>query len=637
MSTKLKKVIILILSGLLGFLLSFFTFGGVNFVASIPVVLVIISFKKSSLLSSILGILLAALILDYKKYPFIILATIIISYLLISYFKRTKITTRNCLTLTGVCTGAVISVIYYYLDLLDTPNVNVVLIPVLCYVLSMNVINIQYDLKVRENISFTKKQMAFIAFAINLLLANVTIPIINFKIGIVLLAMINYIFTRIDPLIGIVGCLTTFALNIYPLNVLAFLSLIPLIYTLKNLRSNQYVRSLLYVAISMVIFVYWKKYNMFGEVIVVSLYLFLVPDCFVNTIHKFVIEPQDYELKLYQKSYYKCLNRNKRIQKVMGMLEENMKSNSKMSKTTKDILFKNMQFLSDKLKEEDNIRVKEQISNDLYSNKLEILGFRISSDYFYNYKIYFEIKNTVTIEDNKLIDIFQEYLQVKLRIASKSINGLINSVRYELANDNHIVFNFSLKQRSKEAGVCGDSYVQFDTKNKKYFMISDGMGHGARANRESTQALHLLKEFIELGMNPEDAILTANALLFDKQNEQFNTLDLLEYDTLNEKIHLYKNGSGVTYVKNNKNIQKLLSENLPLGIIENIKTSKISISVDNNFIVLTSDGFKKDFTEPLIDTVNITPKGLVEELLEYEGNIIEDDQTIVVINVIKNN
>ena len=167
-------------------------------------------------------------------------------------------------------------------------------------------------------------------------------------------------------------------------------------------------------------------------------------------------------------------------------------------------------------------------------------------------------------------------------------------------------------------------------------MISDGMGHGQKASKESMLALRLLKDFIELGMPPEDAILTANALLFDRKSEQFNTLDLLEYDTFEQKIYLYKNSSGTTYVKKGICVEKILSENLPLGIIENIKVEKNSISTDNEFIILTSDGLKKDFTEMLAHTDNSDPKRLVDEILKYEGDIIEDDQTIVAVSVIKN-
>jgi serine phosphatase RsbU (regulator of sigma subunit) len=321
----------------------------------------------------------------------------------------------------------------------------------------------------------------------------------------------------------------------------------------------------------------------------------------------------------------------------MATVEEYMKSSIKMSKKTKDLLVSNMQFLSNKLKEEDNIYIKEQIMRELEYNKAEILEFRMSGDYFYNYKISLEVKDDMRIGDEKILEIFENDLQIKLKIKRKSFNNLLNSIRYEIVNDESIRFDYVIKQRSKDGGVCGDSYATFETKNKKYFMISDGMGSGKRANQESSKALALLKDFIELGMEPSEAIESCNALLLDKQGETFNTLDLLEYDIFGRCSVLYKNGSGNTYIKQGNSVEKISSENLPLGIIENIKVEKKAISIDSDFIVLTSDGIKKELDELLSNSKQTSAKGLSNEILQYEGDLIDDDQTIVVINVIKNN
>ena len=233
------------------------------------------------------------------------------------------------------------------------------------------------------------------------------------------------------------------------------------------------------------------------------------------------------------------------------------------------------------------------------------------------------------------MEILESNLGVRLRKKQQVYNYLADTYKYQFVNDERNEFNVAIRQRSKDSVLCGDSYVRFSIKNKKYVLISDGMGHGVKAGKDSSAALFLLKNFIELGMTPENSIKSCNALILDKEKECFNTLDLLEYDLFENKIYLYKNGSGATYLNSKNNVKRINSENLPLGIIEDINVEKININTDTDYIVLTSDGLRKDLKELLINTKIKSAKSLVNAILENEGNVIEDDQTIVVINVIK--
>lgn len=633
MNQKKQTIIKILSSALIAFSLSFFAFKGIYFVFAIPFVLLLFSIDKKYVLSAIISMIGASLIIDFKLYPIILVACFSLTYLIMLLVKNLKMNCRDYLAVSGAISGAILGIIYY-LSPIDISAINIFVIAIFCYLLTYNLINIEYDLKLRDSFSLTKKQLAFVAFSFNLIVSFVSINILDLNISFILAMMANYIFIRIDPLVGIIGCSTLFALNISTISN-ALLSLIPMVFLFKNLVHNKYFRGLIYLMTGAFVLVYMEDYTLAIEVIIVSLYLLFVPDSLINLVHKYIIEPQDYELKLYQKSYYKCLNRNKKIQKVMTVLEQQMQSNDKMKKSTKEIIFKDMQFLSDKLKEEDNFRIKEQILTEFDYNKFEILECKIENDYFNNYKIKIEIKND-NLDENRVLEILQEYLDIKLKISNKSVNKLLSTTRYTFVNDQKLNFNIAIKQRSKDASSCGDSYVSFDIKNKKYLMISDGMGHGKNASKESTLALLLLKDFIELGMSLEDAIVSSNALLFNKGDEKFNTLDLLEYDIFDNKINLFKNGSGFTYIKNKDNVQKIASENLPLGIIENIKTEKIPIDVDSQYIILTSDGFKKDLTNVIANVKCKAPKSIIEEIFDYEGDEIEDDQTIVVINIIKN-
>ena len=69
---------------------------------------------------------------------------------------------------------------------------------------------------------------------------------------------------------------------------------------------------------------------------------------------------------------------------------------------------------------------------------------------------------------------------------------------------------------------------------------------------------------------------------------------------------------------------------------QKINVEKIKLNIDSKYIVLTSDGIKSDLTEIIKNSKGKSSKTLAQEILSYEGDKVDDDQTIVVINVIKN-
>jgi stage II sporulation protein E len=389
---------------------------------------------------------------------------------------------------------------------------------------------------------------------------------------------------------------------------------------------------MIYLATNLFFIVYLNARDYLIEIIIVTLVMLVIPKKFFYYIRKLIIDPKDYQIKRYQENYYHSLQKNLRIQKIITYLQDKIKNNPRMRKSSKEIILSNMNFLNNKLKEEENDDYKETIIARLNNHDIETISLKICSDFLNSYSVFIETSKS---EEEAIKNILEDILNVRLKREKKYIHKLINSYRYVFVNEEKINFNLAIKQRSKEANSCGDSYLKFYTKNKKYLLISDGMGHGKKASKDSSEALHLLENFIELGMSPKDAIVSCNALIYDKNKEIFNTLDLLEYDCFNNKAYLYKNGSGVTYLKNSESVEKIISENLPLGIVENIKVDKLTLDIDSGYIILTSDGVKKDLTE-MLKNMNDKKANLVSnEILNYEGEKVEDDQTIVVINVIK--
>lgn len=635
MKKNLKEVIVIALIVIVTFVMSFFECNGIYFVMNIPVIMYLVSCQKFYPFYSLIGMLLAAVIIDINTLPLVVLAGFFLGYLTIWVLRYLKLPIKLHLCLSASLSSLFLGSIYYFSSL-TTTLVTIIVISLLAGLITNYLIDIQYDLKMKENISITKKQLAFSGVFLSLLLSQLYLPYTTFYLGFVVMFVLSYILTRVDPLIGILSCVVQFALLAYQNSPLSLLTLIPMIFGYKFFNRQSYLKIILIPILFVGVSMYFNSYILIDELVLITLLISCINNDAITDIHKYIIEPQDYQLKLYQQSYYKCLNRNKKIQRAMELLEKQLSSNDNIKLRNKKIILYSMQYLSDKLKEEEDIKIKDNILNDLKTKKLSVLSLKIDADYFYNYNIYLEIKNDKTISENDVLDVLENYLNCKFKIKKTGYNNLLNIYKIYIINDQKLSFNFFVKQRSKDATSCGDSYINFDVKNKKYFLISDGMGHGKKANKESSAALLLLKEFIELGMDPQDAINVCNALILNKEKEIFNTLDLLEYDIYVNKIYIYKNGSGATYVRKNTTVEVITSENLPLGIVENIIVKKQEIDNDVDLIVLTSDGIKKDIKEVVVNAKSNNPKSVIDSIFQYEGEVIEDDQTIVAINVRKN-
>ena len=630
----MKKIVAAISIVITAFLLSFFEYNSIYFLATIPFFVVLLIYKNHYCFYAFLGMLLAAVFINFKVLPIAVILFTFFTIFLTFILNKFKI---NYKYLLSIISGLFALNIIIFSSIVSQKNIDLTMVLTLPFILAFltyNVVLLFYDLKFKEEISITKKQLCFISVLVNLLSFNFPLNSMNFNFNFVGASIANFIFIMIEPIAGIIGILVNSIFNLYYKNSLFIFFLIPLAFSWKKMKKSPAIRGLIYAFISLVLMLYVDDFSYAFEIIIVSLLISFIPNKVHIFLQKYIVEPHDYDLKLYQKSYYKCLSKNKKIYKTINLLEERMNNKESTSKMHKEIFHETMQFLSDKLKEEEDIKVKENILKELRYLKVEILGFKVFLDYFYNYKIILEIKGNKPNIDKAIVTI-ENYLGVSLCCDYKYHNSVLNSYVFVLKNNEKIKFNLSIKQRSVEAGQCGDSYLVFNTKNKKYLLISDGMGHGKNANQESSRALLLLKDFIELGMEAKFAIFVCNALIYNKEKETFNTLDLFEYDINEDEMYLYKNGSGSTYIRHDKRVERINSKNLPLGIVEEINVERKVLNKNIDYVILTSDGIKKDLTKVISESKKRNSKLLCDEILKFEGNDIEDDQTIVVISVIK--
>ena len=209
----------------------------------------------------------------------------------------------------------------------------------------------------------------------------------------------------------------------------------------------------------------------------------------------------------------------------------------------------------------------------------------------------------------------------------------------------------TLSQCKDGEGDSGDSYACYKLSDGNYMaMISDGMGSGPQANKESDASVKIIEKFTKAGFSKNTAINAVNSIMSLKfsADEKFSTLDLNSIDLYTGQADFIKVGAVQSFIKRGKKVQTIKSKSLPIGVLDKVDIEVISEKVKNSdFIVMISDGVldcsNKDmgktewFEEYLEKIESQSPKEMATDILnkakELSGSKINDDMTVMVSKV----
>jgi serine/threonine protein phosphatase PrpC len=177
-------------------------------------------------------------------------------------------------------------------------------------------------------------------------------------------------------------------------------------------------------------------------------------------------------------------------------------------------------------------------------------------------------------------------------------------------------------------GYSGDSFEYFtDGMGNDCFIISDGMGSGARAAVESAMAVSLISELIKGGVEPVKALRFVNFTLEEKSNDETTTTcDLLIINRYTGLCTLSKLGAARTTAILSGEIKEFEGTALPAGIIIDNEPDFFTFNVQSgDKIALFSDGimaFAK--MEEILKEENVPPE-LAAKIIGEEDPDFEDD------------
>lgn len=124
--------------------------------------------------------------------------------------------------------------------------------------------------------------------------------------------------------------------------------------------------------------------------------------------------------------------------------------------------------------------------------------------------------------------------------------------------------------------------------------LSDGMGSGERAGRESAETLRLIARFLQAGIEPCGAIDAINELMLLRSGEDmFSTVDLCLIDAGGASAEFIKLGACRSYLLRGGACVRLEGGRLPLGILEEVRPVRRSVPLcRGDLIVMATDGLE---------------------------------------------
>lgn len=203
--------------------------------------------------------------------------------------------------------------------------------------------------------------------------------------------------------------------------------------------------------------------------------------------------------------------------------------------------------------------------------------------------------------------------------------------------------------------ISGDNYSFLLGRNGKMtVLLSDGVGSGEEACRDSGHLIDLAEKYLEAGFDKKQMLGVLEGIMMGNAMEnRMPTLDLCEIDLHTGECELVKLGSAPTLIKYDRMMDEVVSDNLLLGYekMENISVISRQLKEDNYIFMMTdgvTDYFKeeqrrelfakmlsgKGYSDPTVLANYIMEKAVdLSDCDTEEESYIRDDMTVLVLKI----
>lgn len=201
----------------------------------------------------------------------------------------------------------------------------------------------------------------------------------------------------------------------------------------------------------------------------------------------------------------------------------------------------------------------------------------------------------------------------------------------------------ALKKRGEK--ISGDKGTYFKTDAGVLCVIlSDGMGCGDEAAKESSEVVSILEKFLRAGVDPAVAMKILNSVMLLRAGDGWGyaTVDLMCVDLFTGETCFYKYGAAPSYVKSDGSIRRIKGETLAAGLntgrglepdLVRMKLSPgcTALIASDGVLADSEDEWLKALLQKNCDDMKELAKSALKEAERIYG--LSDDMTVVTVKV----
>lgn len=216
--------------------------------------------------------------------------------------------------------------------------------------------------------------------------------------------------------------------------------------------------------------------------------------------------------------------------------------------------------------------------------------------------------------------------------------GFVEEVNFK------ILYGAAKMTKDRET-VSGDNYTCASEDNGKFFIcLSDGMGSGLEASKDSESIVDTLEQLVEAGFSGETAARLVNSMLnLRARNGRFSTVDIAMVDLYSGICHFLKAGAATTFIKRDHWVEAISSTSLALGLARQADFESATKKLyEGDFLIMVTDGVldalppeqPEEVMKEIILQTNASAaqelgRGILERVLTYSEYRAADDMTVL--------
>ena len=201
--------------------------------------------------------------------------------------------------------------------------------------------------------------------------------------------------------------------------------------------------------------------------------------------------------------------------------------------------------------------------------------------------------------------------------------------------------------------VSGDNFAFFEADDGNFtIVLSDGMGSGEEACRDSEAVADMTETMLEAGLPLEMAVQLVNSAVASEGKEgNMPTLDLCSVDLYEGSCRFMKTGAAASFIKRGSIVEKIDGGTLPLGAFGHAQPRPVECQLmDGDYIIMLSDGMTEGWPgedgEERLETLlgcigSVSPAEIANTMMKYaieqcQGRI-RDDMTVLAAGIWERN